>query len=158
MSGSAAKMAGAPLSKRRLRLWLRMLRTTRQTEAALRDFLRETYDTTLPRFDVMAALERAQDGLKMSELSRQLLVSNGNVTGIIERLVRAGMVERVPIRDDRRVMRVRLTAAGAEKFSAMARDHEALIDKRFAGLADDDLDHLAEQFAKLKSARQKGRH
>lgn len=141
------------VSKRRLRLWLRLLRTTRQVEAELRDFLRRDHATTLPRFDVLAALDREEDGLKMSELSRRLLVSNGNVTGIVERLVADGLVVREPIDDDRRAMRVRLTAAGRRAFAAMAGRHEALIDELFGNLDHRALDVLAAELSKLKRLR-----
>ena len=93
-------MVSAPLSaiskdsKERLRLWIRMLRASRTIEAELRERLRQEFDTTLPRFDVMAALYRAPEGMLMSSLSRFLLVSNGNVTGIVDRLVSEGLVTR----------------------------------------------------------------
>ncbi|TIS81978.1 MAG: MarR family transcriptional regulator, partial [Mesorhizobium sp.] len=73
--------------KDRLRLWIRLLRASRTIEAELRERLKKEFDTTLPRFDVMAALYRAPEGMLMSDLSRFLLVSNGNVTGIVDRLV-----------------------------------------------------------------------
>ena len=101
-----------PASKARLRLWLRMLGVTRLVEAELRERLRQGFDTTLPRFDVLAALHRSPAGLKMSELSSVLRVSNGNVTGIVDRLVDDGLVVRVPVEGDRRAMLVRLTAQG----------------------------------------------
>ncbi|MEM8812049.1 MAG: MarR family transcriptional regulator [Pseudomonadota bacterium] len=139
--------------KRRLRLWLRMLRTTRQVEARLRDYLREEHGTTLPRFDVLAILDREGRDMKMSELSRRLLVSNGNVTGIVERLVLDGLVDRVPRDDDRRAMRVRLTDKGREAFKKMAAGHEAVLDSLFRDLDHDALDALRSEFAKLKPLR-----
>ncbi|WP_020591889.1 MarR family winged helix-turn-helix transcriptional regulator [Kiloniella laminariae] len=143
------------LNKRRLRMWIRMLRTTRFVEARLREFLRDNYDTTLPRFDVMAALYRSSDGLKMSELSKLLLVSNGNVTGIIERLVTDGLVLRVNVEGDRRAMLVCLTAHGRKVFEGMARDHEALINDLFAELDDEDLDGLVPVLSRLKAIEDK---
>ena len=83
-------------SKEKLRLWIRLLRTSRIIEGELRDRLSQEFDTTLPRFDVMAALYRTPDGMLMSDLSRFLLVSNGNVTGIVDRLVSEGLVQRGP--------------------------------------------------------------
>ena len=91
-----------PLSKDRLRLWLRLLKLTRETEARLRERLKAEFNTTLPRFDVMAALSRYETGLKMSQLSGVLRVSNGNVTGIVDRLAEEGVVVRVPVPGDRR--------------------------------------------------------
>ena len=120
--------ASEPASKARLRLWLRLLRVTRTVEAEIRETLRRDHATTLPRFDVMAALYRTPDGLKMSELSGQLRVSNGNVTGIVDRLVQDGLVERLSVPGDRRAMLVRLTQAGSTVFSDMASQHEDWID------------------------------
>ena len=101
--------AEAGLSKQRLRLWVNLLRTTRSIEADLREEMRRAYGSTLPRFDVLSALERHAGGLLMGELSRHLMVSNGNVTGIVERLVADGLVERLAVEGDRRAILVRLT-------------------------------------------------
>lgn len=141
----------ADIEQRRIRMWLRMLRTTRSTESRLRDFLRDEFNTTLPRFDVLAALYRAPDGLKMNELSKQLLVSNGNVTGIIERLVKDGWVIRVLVEGDRRAMRVRLTPQGRKQFLKMAAGHKTLVNNLFEGLEHNDLDRLADIYSRLKS-------
>ncbi|MCZ4282690.1 MarR family transcriptional regulator [Kiloniella laminariae] len=143
------------VNKRRLRMWIRMLRTTRFVEARLREFLRDKYDTTLPRFDVMAALYRSADGLKMSELSKLLLVSNGNVTGIIERLVTDALVLRVNVEGDRRAMLVCLTDQGRKVFEEMAREHEALINDLFADLDGEDLDELVPVLSRLKAIEDK---
>ncbi|MEO1292338.1 MAG: MarR family transcriptional regulator, partial [Pseudomonadota bacterium] len=113
--------------KLRLRLWLQMLRATRHIENEIREKLRTEHDTTLPRFDVMAALHRRPLGLKMSELSRMLMVSNGNVTGIVDRLVKEGLVTRDTVAGDRRATRVSLTEAGRAEFEAMAAEHAGWI-------------------------------
>jgi DNA-binding MarR family transcriptional regulator len=118
----------------RLRVWLRLLRLSRQVAGDLRERLRVEFDTTLPQFDVMAALFRHADGLKMSALSEALMVSNGNVTGIVERLVDQGLVARVPIETDRRVTLVRLTADGRAAFETMAARHRAWVDEALDGL------------------------
>jgi DNA-binding MarR family transcriptional regulator len=94
--------------------------------------LRVSFDVTLPQFDVMAALERKPDGMKMSELSRFLMVSNGNVTGIIDRLVDDRLVVRQAPKDDRRAIVVRLTAQGATRFAAMAKAHEGWVNRLLA--------------------------
>ncbi len=117
------------LSKDRLRVWLRMLKATRSIEAELRERMRRTWDITLPRFDVMAALSRTQEGLKMSDLSGVLRVSNGNVTGIVDRLVADGLVERQAVEGDRRALRVRLTTQGRQQFDEMAAVHELWVDE-----------------------------
>lgn len=135
----------------RLRLWLRLLRTTRAVERALRERLAEGFDTTLPRFDVMAALDRVPGGMTMSELSRFLLVSNGNVTGIVERLVAGGLVSRSARDGDRRTAIVRLTSAGREAFARMATAHACWIDELLAEISDDQADWLAATLAAHRS-------
>ncbi|MFK5997796.1 MAG: MarR family transcriptional regulator [Rhodobacterales bacterium] len=115
-------------SKTRLRLWLRLLKFSRGIERQLRENLRKEFGSTLPRFDVMAALNRSKDGMKMSAISGELKVSNGNVTGIVDRLVSEGFVIREAVLGDRRAMRVRLTKRGQEEFAMQATTHEAWID------------------------------
>jgi DNA-binding MarR family transcriptional regulator len=124
-----------PASKDRLRLWLRLLKTTRRIENVLREQLRLEFATTLPRFDVMAALSRTADGLKMSAISGTLRVSNGNVTGIIDRLAADGHVIRVPVPGDRRASLVRLTQKGREEFARQAAAHEAWLDAMLGDLS-----------------------
>lgn len=128
VSAPLPALAGGDDSKDRLRLWVRLLRTTRTIEAQLRERLKTEFDTTLPRFDVMAALFRAPEGMLMSELSRFLLVSNGNVTGIVERLVSESLVVRANRAGDRRTSIVRLTPSGEAIFREMATAHEAWVD------------------------------
>ena len=122
-----------PESKARLRLWLRLLKTTRRIEAELRENLRREFATTLPRFDVMAALSRYEQGLKMSELSGVLKVSNGNVTGIVDWLVDKGLVRRVPVPCDRRASLVKLTREGREEFARQAQVHEEWVSGLLSG-------------------------
>ena len=128
IAAATALPEAAKLSKQRLRLWLRLLRATRSVESELRERLRKDFDATLPRFDVLAALHRCQDGMTMTELSRFLMVSNGNVTGIIDRLVQEGLVVRVPDKKDRRATFVRLTQKGVAAFGEMAAAHEGWVD------------------------------
>ena len=128
-----ATLADAPrsdtLSKKRLRTWLRLLKASRRIEAELRERMRTEGGTTLPRFDVMAALHRSERGLTMSELSGVLRVSNGNVTGIVDRLAHEGALRREAVEGDRRASRVRLTAEGRTRFEALARVHESWVDE-----------------------------
>jgi DNA-binding MarR family transcriptional regulator len=124
-----AKFAGRPASKQRLRLWIRLLRTARAIEAELRERLRVEFATTLPQFDVMAALARKNAGMTMTELSRFLMVSNGNVTGIIDRLVADKLVLRTAPAEDRRAFIVRLTPKGGAQFGRIAKAHEGWVDK-----------------------------
>lgn len=121
------------IGRQRLRVWLRLLKVTRAVESELRERLRVEFGTTLPRFDVLAALDRSDRGLKMSELSAALKVSNGNVTGIVDRLVADGLVARVPVDGDRRAMLVLLTGRGKSAFAMMAETHIQWI----AGILDD---------------------
>lgn len=130
------------LSKRRLKLWIRLLGVTRGAENQLRDYLRREHGTTLPRFDVMAALWRRREGVTMSELSRMLLVSNGNATAVVDRLEAGGLCKREAEDGDRRRVRVRLTAAGLDAFEAMAEGHEAAVDAIFERLSESDLDTM----------------
>lgn len=136
------------LSKRRLKLWIRMLGVTRGAENRLRDYLRREHATTLPRFDVMAALWRRREGVTMSELSRMLLVSNGNATAVVDRLEADGMARREAEDGDRRRIRVRLTPEGLAAFEAMAVGHEAEVNAIFGGLSDDDLETMREILAR----------
>jgi DNA-binding MarR family transcriptional regulator len=137
-------------SKDRLRLWIRLLRASRTIEAELRERLKQQFDTTLPRFDVLAALYRSPEGMLMSDLSRYLLVSNGNVTGIVDRLVSEGLVLRARRNGDRRTSIVRLTRAGSEQFRAMATAHEGWVDELLGGVSGNDTRRLS---AMLKSFR-----
>ncbi len=132
------------LSKRRLKMWIRMLGVTRAAEGSLREFLRVNHETTLPRFDVMAALYRRREGVTMSELSRMLLVSNGNATAVVDRLEKDGLVRRTPSNQDRRTVFVALTPEGLTSFEGLAADHEREVDRLFAGMSEADLELLTE--------------
>jgi len=131
-----------PASKERLRLWLKLLKVSSGVETELRRRLRETHDTTLPRFDVMAALSRHSEGLKMSDLSGYLKVSNGNVTGIVDRLTEEGLALRVAVPGDRRAQLARLTPKGQEAFAALAAAHETWIDELLGGLSTEDAEAM----------------
>lgn len=131
-------------SKRRLKLWIRLLSVTRSAEAELREFLRVRHGSTLPRFDVMATLYRRREPCSMSELSRMLLVSNGNVTAVVDRLEADGLVVRRPSESDRRTVLVSLTAEGLAHFETLAREHEAEVARIFSTLSDADVDALTD--------------
>ena len=135
--------------KARLRLWLRLLKVSRKVETRLRERFRAEFSTTLPRFDVMAALSHHSAGLKMSELSSVLRVSNGNVTGIVDRLVDEGLVMRLPVAGDRRAMQVRLTEKGAEQFAGQASAHAAWINELLEGFDHDEAEALAARLDRL---------
>lgn len=133
-----------------LRLWLRMLTCTQLIEKDIRAGLREQWNTTLPRFDLMAQLERASDGLRMNELSRRMMVTGGNVTGITDQLESEGLVERVGVEGDRRAYLVRLTPKGRQEFKTMAAAHEVWIVQAFAGLEPSELRALHQLLGKVK--------
>lgn len=150
-------MVSAPLStiskdsKERLRLWIRLLRASRTIEAELRERLRQEFDTTLPRFDVMAALYRAPEGMLMSGLSRFLLVSNGNVTGIVDRLVADGFVQRARRDGDRRTSVVALTDEGRAAFTRMAVAHAAWVDDLLHSVSAEEARMLASMLKGFRS-------
>lgn len=133
-----------PLSKRRLKAWIRLLGVTRQAENHLREFLRMGHATTLPRFDVMAALWRRREGISMTELSRLLLVSNGNATAVVDRLEKDGLALRTPDKADRRTVRVALTGEGLRVFEALAADHEREVNALFGSLTEADIEALTD--------------
>lgn len=133
-----------------LRLWLRLLTCTQLIEKQLRTELRTQFETTLPRFDLMAQLERAPDGLRMNELSRRMMVTGGNVTGITDQLEAEGLVERVEVEGDRRAYRVRLTPRGRRQFNTMAQAHEGWIVDAFAGLDAAEIKTLRTLLGKVK--------
>jgi DNA-binding MarR family transcriptional regulator len=151
-------MVSAPLSssrhgadsKAKLRLWIRLLRASRLIEANVRERLKSQFHATLPRFDVMAALYRKPDGMLMSEISRFLMVSNGNVTGIVDRLVLDRLVVRSQRDGDRRTSFIRLTGKGRVMFAAMARAHQGWIDELLEDVTIKDASELS---SKLKSFR-----
>ena len=124
-----------PDTKARLRLWLRLLKLSSGIEGELRKRLRDDHGTTLPRFDVMAALYRYPDGLKMSDLSDHLRVSNGNVTGILDRLTEEGLALRVAMPGDRRAHLACLTPKGRAVFADLAEFHENWINDLLQGLS-----------------------
>jgi DNA-binding MarR family transcriptional regulator len=136
--------------KARLRLWIRLLRASRFIEGVTRERFKAQFDMTLPRFDVMAALYRRPDGMLMSEIARFLIVSNGNVTGIVDRLVSEGLVARSQRNGDRRTSFITLTRRGRNAFESMASAHEHWIGELLGGVSARDAEQLS---AKLKSFR-----
>ncbi|NJM82205.1 MAG: MarR family transcriptional regulator [Tabrizicola sp.] len=134
-------------------MWVRLLGATRATESHLREHLRVNHATTLPRFDVMAALYRRREGVTMSELSRMLLVSNGNATAVVDRLEADGLVRRRPSQTDRRTVFASLTPEGLTEFEGLAAGHEAEVAKVFAALPDADVDAMTDILKRMGAAR-----
>lgn len=126
---NAALHCEPDLATERLRLWLQTLKAVRSVEGMLRDRLRAEYGMTLPRFDVMATLYGHLGGLRMSVLSRQLVVSNGNVTGLVDRLVADGLVRRGHVESDRRACLVMLTPEGWDLMHGVIAAHRGWVDE-----------------------------
>jgi DNA-binding MarR family transcriptional regulator len=137
-----------------LRLWLRLLTCVNLIETEVRRRLRDQFDGTLPRFDLMAQLEKVPGGMTLSDLSKRMMVSNGNLTGLVERLVASGHLDRRTSETDRRAQVISLTDVGRAEFRAMAAEHEGWIAALFAGLSKTDQEDLMRLLAKAKlSAR-----
>ena len=141
-----------------LRLWLRLLTCTQLIERRVRARLRDRFDTTLPRFDLMSQLWRYPEGLKMNELSRHLMVTGGNITGIVDPLENQGLVERRAEPADRRAYRVRLTRAGRKAFAEMARAHEEWVVEMLAGLSRKEHAEIYRLLGKMKRVTMEAGH
>jgi DNA-binding MarR family transcriptional regulator len=138
--------------KTELRLWLRLLTCTTLIEGEVRRRLRETFDVTLPRFDLLAQLDRSPNGMTLGELSQRMMVTNGNITGLVDRLEDQGLVKRRPSPHDRRVQYVALTANGRKFFRTMAKANADWVAEFFAELSGDDIEQLMHALAKTKAS------
>jgi DNA-binding MarR family transcriptional regulator len=138
--------------KTELKLWLRMLSCTNLISTAIRRRLRTHFGVTLPRFDLLAQLDREKDGLRLGELSRRMMVTNGNVTGLVERLTTEGLIRRESADGDRRVGVVTLTPAGRAAFSSMAAAHESWLAELLADLDKNAIDMLMDALAAMKQS------
>jgi len=138
-----------------LRLWLRLLTCTTLIEGEVRSRLRARFDVTLPRFDLMAQLDKAPDGMTLSDVSKRMMVSNGNVTGLVERLVVSGHLDRRTSVTDRRVQMIRLTKVGRAEFLKMAAEHETWIADMFSELTPKEVRELMRLLAKTKGSAQR---
>jgi len=135
-----------------LRLWLRLLSCTTRVEDTIRQRLREQFGITLPRFDLMAQLEREPEGLAMGEVSRRMMVTGGNVTTIVDQLEREQLVQRLPVPGDRRSYRLTLTKAGRSTFATMAQAHQAWVRELLSPLSTKEQSQLAALLGTLKTA------
>jgi DNA-binding MarR family transcriptional regulator len=135
-----------------LRLWLRLLTCSTLIEGEIRRRLRDRFDVTLPRFDLMAQLDKAPDGMTLSDLSKRMMVSNGNLTGLVDRLVTSGHLERRVSETDRRAQMISLTGAGREEFRIMAAEHESWIADLFGDLTQKEQKDLMRLLAKTKNS------
>jgi DNA-binding MarR family transcriptional regulator len=132
------------------KVWLRLLACSTQIEQKIRQRLRTRFGTTLPRFDYLAQLDRHPQGLRMNVLSRYLMVTGGNVTGLTDQLVREGLVDRADDPEDRRSWLVHLTAKGKREFAAMAAEHEQWLAEMFGGISTNDKQALYGQLGRLR--------
>ncbi len=135
-----------------LRVWLRLLTCTNHLDSTVRQKLKQTANTTLPRFDILAQLERHHGPMSMGDLSERLMVSNGNVTGLVDRLKKEGYVARLPSSEDRRIQMVSLTAKGRTFFSQIAEDHRGWVEDIMSELGATELTSLYELLARLKNS------
>lgn len=154
MDAETALADAPPGTKDSLRLWLRLLTCTTLVETEIRRRLREEFNTTLPRFDLLAALERGGEGLTLGDVSRRMMVSNGNVTGLAIRLEAEGLVERRLDAGDRRAFRLRLTARGAREFARQSRAHEAWIAELFGTISEAERTQLHRLLGRAKTSIQ----
>lgn len=148
------KLKTIPKDKEGLRLWLRLVDCFQTVEQEIRTMLREDFNMTVPRFEVMSAINRVPAGLTMSELSRWMMVTKGNVTGIAERLSEDGYIERRPTPTDRRSFCVTLTRKGKQLVTRMQAAHEELLDELFSDFSDEDNDIILGVLARLKESAQ----
>lgn len=139
-----------------LRLWLRLLTCSNLIQVRVRKAMAARFKTTLPRFDLMAQLERAPDGLQMGELSRRMLVTGGNVTGIADQLEHAGLVVRAADPKDRRAYRIKLTREGRQVFAQMAIEHERWIVAMFEGMRARDKRAMNQLLSRLRVILRQG--
>ena len=147
-----SKETAAEHSKESLRTWLRLLSCETVIEQHLRTLLRQNFSITLPQFDVLSELERAGDPLTMSQLSKELMVSNGNVTGVIDRLEKTGFAKRVRAEHDRRVQYIELTTKGRKEFNKMASQHERWLADLLSDLSLKEMGKLQELLLKTRQS------
>jgi DNA-binding MarR family transcriptional regulator len=156
VDAETALACSPPGHKDEVRLWLRLLTCTNLIEAEIRRRLRLAFETTLPRFDLLAQLERAPSGLTLGEISRRMMVSNGNVTGLAARLEEEGLIERRVSPTDRRAQTLRLTPRGRREFARQSRAHEGWIAELLAGLAAEERTALHALLGRAKASVRAG--
>ena len=147
-----SKAQAAEHSKESLRTWLRLLSCETVIEQQLRTLLRQNFSVTLPQFDVLSELERAGDPLTMSQLSKELMVSNGNVTGVIDRLEKTGFVKRVRAEHDRRIQYIELTTRGRKEFTRMASRHERWVAELLSNLSMTEMNQLQDLLLRARES------
>lgn len=151
-TAAAATETKPSRSKESIRTWLRLLSCETVIEQRLRSHFRSNFAVTLPQFDVLSELERADSPLTMSKLSDELMVSNGNITGVVDRLEKSKLVKRVRASHDRRIQYIELTGKGRRDFDRMAKRHAGWLKELFADLSLDDMNHLQRVLLKLRKS------
>lgn len=139
-------------SKESIRTWLRLLSCETLIEQDIRSKFRENFKVTLPQFDVLSELERAPGQLTMSQLSKELMVSNGNITGVVDRLEKSGLVKRTRPAHDRRIQFIELTDTGASEFKHMAGHHERWLEDLFSAVSVEDMDRMQKLLLKMRES------
>lgn len=137
---------------KKLALWIRLISNSNMIEKEIRNLFQSEFGVTLPRFDLMSALYREQGGLTMGELSKRMLVSNGNVTGIVERLQKEGLVKRWVLPTDRRIYSVGLTPKGRSEFKVMADRHKEWISDILGGLDEEDVVQMTKMMGQMRDS------
>lgn len=135
-----------------IRVWLRLLTCSTMIEGEVRRLLQREYGTTLPRFDALAQLYRAPDGLTMTELSRRMMVTNGNITGVVDRLVADGLVTRRSAPEDRRALIAVLTPRGRRTFGKMTPRHHSEVRRMFGQVPQQELDQIYDLLGTVKES------
>ena len=139
-------------SKESLRTWLRLLSCESVVEQTVRSRFRDAFNVTLPQFDVLSELDRAAERLTMSQLSKELMVSNGNITGVVDRLEKGGLVKRIRPAHDRRIQYIELTDRGRSLFQQMAERHEQWVEALFSGVSVADMEQLQALLLKARAS------
>ena len=139
-------------SKESIRTWLRLLSCETLIEQSIRSRFRENFKVTLPQFDVLSELEHASDRLTMSQLSNELMVSNGNITGVVDRLEKSSLVKRTRPAHDRRIQYIELTDAGTREFKKMARHHERWLEDLFANVSVKDMNEMQSLLLRMRES------
>lgn len=157
MQDIEAIVSQVPEGKRlELRLWLRLLSCNNIISAHIRKRLREEFNFTLPRFDVLAQLQRCPQGLRLGELSQRMMVTGGNLTGIVEALAADGYIRREQLPSDRRSVMVRLSKSGERQFAKMAKAHEKWLKELFSAMTSEEIGNMTRDLDTLKKSIRPG--
>jgi len=134
--------------------WVRLLKAHGLVLRELRRRIPE--QLTLPQFDVVVQLHRRPEGMTSRELTRELLVTPGNVTGLVDRLSRMGLVQRRPVPGDRRAVRMVLTPRGRRVARRAIPRHRRDVEALLSSLSPSDLARLRLLLGRLSRSLEAG--